>query len=134
MGQENNGIYINGREQALEILKMLNPEERNRILKTINIKNPGLANDLSQNCSSPNDIQNFKSEDFLVIFSKVKPEILGLALKNTSQNFQRSILKLAPRQYAETAFSFLIMDLPLEKRETIVRAKKLILQELNANA
>ena len=134
MGQENNGIYINGREQALEILKMLNPEERNRILKTINIKNPGLANDLSQNCSSPNDIQNFKSEDFLVIFSNVKPEILGLALKNTSQNFQRSILKLAPRQYAETAFSFLIMDLPLEKRETIVRAKKLILQELTANA
>ena len=134
MGQDNNGIYINGREQALEILKMLNPEERNRILKTINIKNPGLANDLSQNCSSPNDIQNFKSEDFLVIFSNVKPEILGLALKNTSPNFQRSILKLAPRQYAETAFSFLIMDLPLEKRETIVRAKKLILQELTANA
>ena len=131
MEQKKTGTFINGREQAQEILRMLTPNERTRILQNINLRNPSLANELKQNSISLRDIESFGATDFKNIFQHVRPEILGLALKQTSKNFQREILKIAPRQYAEKAFETLMMQIPASKMDTIKRAKKLILSHLS---
>ena len=127
----NTGIRINGREQALEILKMLTPQERERIIRTINLKNPSLAKDLKQNSHSTRDLESYQPIDFHQIFPNVKPEILGLALKRTSRDFQRSVLREAPRDYAEVAFKMLMTTLPESKNETVSRAKKLLITQLS---
>ena len=130
MSENKTGIYINGKEQALEILKLLSHDERTRILNSINLKNPSLASELRQNSMSSRDMQEYSTSDFKKIFNLVKPEILGLALKQTSMIFQKKILKMAPRSYAENAFKTLMIDIPPSKAETVTRAKKLVVSEL----
>ena len=125
------GTYINGKEQALEILKLLTPNERNRILSTINLKNPSLAKELKQNSISSRDLEEYSMDYFLNLFTRIKPEILGIALKETSLSFQKAVLKTAPREYAEKAFKALMMNIPPSKNETIVRAKSLVSKELS---
>ena len=130
----NTGIYINGKEQALEILKLLSPAERSRILNSINIKNPTLANELKQNSINERDIEEYPVSCFANIFRNINPEVLGLALQGTSTDFQKNILRAAPRQYAEKAFQTLTLTLPTSKTETITRAKKIIIAELSQAA
>jgi len=131
MTDSKTGIYINGKEQALEILKLLSPNERNRILSSISLKNPSLASELKRNSISSKDIEEYTVESFLPLFRFIKPEILGLAIKNTNKNFQREILRSAPRDYAEKAFQALMLEVPLSKKETISRAKNLLVQEIS---
>jgi len=131
MNEQKNGIYINGKEQALEILKLMTPAERSRILSSINSKNPTLANELKQNSINFKDIEEYSMDAYKIIFTRVKPEVLGLALKNTQTTFQKNVLKSAPRDYAETAFKTLMLNIPASKNETIIRAKKLIVSELS---
>ena len=126
----NTGIYINGKEQALEILKLLTPQERARILNSINVKNPSLANELKQNSINERDIEQYPISSFTNIFRNINPEVLGLALQGTSTTFQKDILRAAPRNYAEKAFKTLTLTLPTSKTETITRAKKIIIAEL----
>ena len=130
----NTGIYINGKEQALEILKLLSPGERSRILSSINVKNPSLANELKQNSINERDIEEYPISCFANIFQKINPEVLGLALQGTSTNFQKEVLRAAPRAYAEKAFQTLTLTLPASKTETITRAKKIIIAELSQAA
>lgn len=131
MNEQKNGIYINGKEQALEILKLLTPNERNRIISNINLKNPSLAIELKQNSINFKDMEEYSIESFKDIFQRVKPEVLGLALKNTTTIFQKNVLKSAPREYAEIAFKILMLNVPASKQETILRAKKHIVSELS---
>ncbi len=131
MSDNKNGIYINGKEQALEILKLLTPAERDRILNNINMRNPTLANELKQSSRSFRDIEEYSTQHFQNIFGLVKPEILGLSLKETSVNFQKNILRSAPREYAENAFNALRMNIPANKRDTIQRAKNLVITQLS---
>lgn len=130
MQDKKDGIFINGREQALEILRMLSPEERSRILNNINLRNQSLASDLKQNSVSEKDMESYPISSYNLIFNRVKPEVLGLALQQTDKNFQRHILKSAERSYAEKAFKTLMMEIPQSKLETIKRAKRIVLTEL----
>ena len=131
MSEAKTGIYINGKEQALEILKLLSPKERNRILSSINLKNPTLANELKQNSISSKDLEEYSMIDFKRVFERIKPEVIGLSLQGTSKVFQQNVLKSAPREYAEKAFKTLMLKVPDSKRETIIRAKKITVTELS---
>ena len=55
-------IYINGKSEAISMLKLLTRQERNRILSQIKIKNPSLADELNNNCVSFIDIESLGDE------------------------------------------------------------------------
>ena len=107
-------IFINGRNKAFEIIQMLNSKERTNILSKIKLRNPRLAEELMQNSYSFKDIARLEDVEIQSIFSKVDPHIFGVALRNLDVNFQRRVLGLAPRKYAESAYNTLISHLDEE--------------------
>ena len=104
-------IFINGRSKAFEIIQMLNENERTGILNKIKLKNPKLAEELMQNSYSFKDIAKLKDPEIQSIFSKIPPQVFGVALRNLNVDFQRRVLTLAPRKYAESAFETLTGNL-----------------------
>lgn len=100
-------IFINGKNKAFEIIQMLNSDERSNILQKIKLKNPKLADELMQNSYSFKDIARLGDVEIKSIFAKVAPQVLGMALRNLDVDFQRRVLTLAPRKYAESAFETL---------------------------
>ena len=77
---------------------------------------------------SAKDDEEYPIDCFQDIFNRLKPEILGLALKNTNTEFQKNVLRAAPREYAEKAFKSLMLNIPISKQDTIKRAKKVTVQ------
>lgn len=102
------GSFINGKAQAIEIMQSLTPAERNRIIKHIKIKDPGLANDLVQQSVSFNSIKNLETHDIARISNFVDARIFGIALKGVSLDVQRDILSKLDREYAEVSYGYLI--------------------------
>lgn len=124
--QEQQGLFINGKAQIIEMLKFMEPSERDKLISNIKIKNPQLAVELTENCLTFTDINRLKDRDLSIIFNYVKPAVWGLALKDVPQDFQRRILSLAPRSYAEEAYKVLTTTLKNENRDTLRAQKKII--------
>lgn len=120
------GLFINGKAQVIEMLKYMQPEEREVLLKNIKARNPQLAMELTENCLTFNDLNRLGDEELHLIFNYVKPAIWGLALKNTPREFQKRILGLAPRDYAEQAYQVLTTSLKNEDRDTKRAQQKIV--------
>ncbi len=101
-------IFINGRGQIVEMLKLMPREERERILRGVAARNKQLAMELGQECLSFNDLERLGDEDLLFIIERIKAPILGIALKGANQEFQRRVLRLARREYAEEAYETML--------------------------
>ncbi|MBK23655.1 MAG: hypothetical protein CME70_06580 [Halobacteriovorax sp.] len=124
--QSQQGVFINGKAQVIEMLKYMQPEERELLLKNIKARNPQLAIELTENCLTFNDLNRLGDEELHLIFNYVKPAIWGLALKNTPRDFQRRVLSLAPRDYAEQAYQILTTTLKNEERDTKRAQQKIV--------
>ena len=125
-GSQQQGLFINGKAQVIEMLKYMQPEERETLLRNIKARNPQLAMELTENCLTFNDLNRLGDEELTLIFSYVKPAVWGLALKNTPRDFQRRILTLAPREYAEAAYQILTTSLKNEERDTQRAQQKIV--------
>lgn len=130
---EENKIFINGKSQAISMLKLLTREERNRILSQIKIKNPTLAVELNNNCVCFNDIEHLSDHALISLMDKTRPQVVGLAIKNSSVDFQKRILKIAPRDYAEEAYQILRTPLETGQKKLIERAQNKILASLSSH-
>ncbi|RLA65274.1 MAG: hypothetical protein DRQ88_03035 [Epsilonproteobacteria bacterium] len=104
-------IFINGKNKAFEIIQMLNSDERTNILQKIQVKNPKLAEELMHNSYSFKDIARLEDTEIQSIFPKVAPPVFGMALRDLDTTFQRRVLSLAPRKYAESAYQTLMGQL-----------------------
>jgi len=122
------GVFLNGRKQIVEMLKFMQPAERDTLLKNIKLRNPQMARELIAESISFNDLNRLRNEDLNVIFKYIQPEILGMALKTVSQELQRRVLSLAPRPYAEQAFG--ILSTPMNRPRDIERAQEKIVSVL----
>lgn len=120
------GVFINGRTQIIEMLKFMQPEEREVLLRNIKSRNPQLAMELTENCLTFHDLNRLGDEELCLIFNYVKPAIWGLALKSTPRDFQRRILTLAPRDYAEQTYQTLTTTLKNEARDTKRAQQKIV--------
>jgi flagellar motor switch protein FliG len=120
------GLFINGKAQVIEMLKYMQPEERETLLKNIKARNPQLAMELTENCLTFNDLNRLGDEELHLVLNYVKPAIWGLALKSTPIEFQRRILGLAPRDYAEQAYQVLTTTLKNEDRDTKRAQQKIV--------
>lgn len=101
-------IFLNGKAQIIEMLEFMNPEEKAKLLNNIKQRNPALAIELQEKSLTFNDLNKLSDHEIRLFFSHIKPQILGVALKEVNVDFQRRVLALAPRDYAEAAYEILI--------------------------
>ncbi|MFT6068907.1 MAG: flagellar motor switch protein FliG [Bacteriovoracaceae bacterium] len=120
------GLFINGKAQVIEMLKFMQPEEREVLLRNIKARNPQLAMELTENCLTFSDLNRLGDDELHLIFNYVKPAIWGLALKDTPRDFQRRVLGLAERDYAEQAYQVLTTTLKNEERDTKRAQQKIV--------
>lgn len=106
--QKSEQIFINGRGQIVEMLKIMPREEREKILRNVAARNKQLAMELGQECLSFNDLERLGDADLSYIIERIKAPILGIALKGAKQEFQRRVLRLARREYAEEAYETML--------------------------
>ncbi len=104
MKKNENDIFIDGKNQAIQILQGLTQEERNRLLGLLRTKNPLIAQELESRSHSFMDLLASDNESLKIIFEYVSAPVIGIAISNIPTEEQRRILKLLNRDKAETAF------------------------------
>lgn len=120
------GVFLNGKAQVVEMLKYMTPAERDKLIKNIRIKNSALADELVLKSFTFDDLAALADHEIKMIFQYVTAPILGIALKNAETSFQRRILALANRDYAENAYQILTTTIPNEIRDTKRAQDKII--------
>lgn len=114
----NQGVFLNGKAQIIEMLEIMPASERQKLLNNIRLRNPKLANELMEKSLSFADLDRLEDFDLKKIISETNPQIMGLALKNAPINFQRRVLSLCDRNYAVETYDIMIKRIENEKRDS----------------
>ena len=122
----NKGIFINGKQQMIDMLRIMSPSEKQKLLRNIAMRNSSMAKELMESSMSFEALTELSDDNLRIIFSQVPAAIAGLAIKFTSQNFQRKILSLMNRHEAETAYSILVQNLSHKKAECNKAQRKVL--------
>ena len=112
-----NSIFINGKQQVIELVQRMDAADKAKLLKNLKMRNPTLAKELTEACISFESIWDLDEEGLKTLFSQVKPAILGLALSLTHVRNQRRALSVVSRQMALTAFEIMQKDLSSNRSE-----------------
>ena len=127
MDNSEQGIYINGRQQIIEMLQYMNEADRKKLLKNIGLRNSVMARELSEQSLSFNDLVQLNHQTLKKIFSLCNPAITGLALYNCTEELQRKVLSVIDREQAEAAYNIMSKNLSSKKTEC-KRAQEKVLQ------
>lgn len=122
-----NGIFINGKGQVIELLKQMNASDKARLLKNLRVRNPTLAKELTESCISFESIWDLDDAGLKTVVSQIQPAILGLALSLVHTKNQRRALGLIARESAVRAFEIMQKDLTSNRSECL-RAQQKILE------
>jgi flagellar motor switch protein FliG len=122
-----NGIFINGKRQVIELLQQMDAADKSRLLKNLRVRNPALAKELTESCISFESIWDLDDSGLKTLVSQIQPTILGLALSLVHVKNQRRALGLIPREMALKAFDIMQKDLTGNRNECI-RAQQKILE------
>lgn len=126
-GQENTGVYLNGKKQVIELLKKMEGSDKATLLRNLKARNPILAKELAESCVNFDSIWSLDDNALRSVLSHVQPTILGLALYITQVKNQRRALALIERPQAMRAFEIMQKDLSGNRNEC-VRAQQKILE------
>jgi flagellar motor switch protein FliG len=121
------GIFINGKNQVIELLQRMDGPDKAKLLKNLRNRNPSLAKELTESCISFESIWDLDDEGLKTLVSQVKPAILGLALSLVHTKNQRRALSLISREMALKAFEIMQKDLTSNRSECI-RAQSKVLE------
>lgn len=113
------GIFLNGKAQIIEMLQIMDSESKEKLIKNIKMRNPALANELLEQSLTFDDLNNLEDGDIINLFSYIKAPVIGVALKTVKIEFQKRVLTLAPREYAEEAFN--VMNKSLREEKSMIR-------------
>tara|TARA_R110002049_G_scaffold58651_3_gene159320 strand:- start:100 stop:507 length:408 start_codon:yes stop_codon:yes gene_type:complete len=122
-------VFINGRAQIIEMLQIMPTAEKEKLLKNIRARNPQMAQELMVQSLTFDQVARLGDDDLLALIEAVRPVVWGVALKGQKPEFQRRVLSVAPRGYAEEAYGFLTATLQNEKRD-VKRAQSKIIEIL----
>ncbi len=122
-----NGIFINGKGQVIELLQQMNAADKAKLLKNLRVRNPTLAKELTESCISFESIWDLDESGLKTLVSQVQPAVLGLALSLVNVKNQRRALGLIPRESAVRAFEIMQKDLSSNRSECN-RAQQKILE------
>lgn len=133
MSQKNteNGIFINGKGQVIELLRQMSGPDKARLLKNLRVRNPVLARELTESCISFESLWDLDDQALKTLLSQVQPAILGLALSLVHIKNQRRALSLISREMAIKAFDVLQKDLTSNRNECIRAQNKVLELALN---
>lgn len=112
-----NGNFINGKKQVIELLQKMDAGDKARLLKNLRARNPVLAKELTESCISFDSVWDLKDECLKTVVSQVQPTILGLALSLVHVKNQRRALSLISREQALKAFDIMQKDLTSNRNE-----------------
>src|SRR5690606_10772407 len=126
MTNENQGVFINGKEQIIELLQFLPDSEKQKLLLNIKARNASMAKELSEKSLSFNNILDLEEESLKKVFSVCSPAIIGLALSLATRLNQRKVLSVIARESAEQAFQIMNRDLSTKRRECIKAQEKIV--------
>jgi flagellar motor switch protein FliG len=121
------GIFINGKNQVIELLQKMDGPDKAKLLKNLRNRNPSLAKELTESCISFESIWDLDDEGLKTVVSQIKPAILGLALSLVHTKNQRRALSLISREMALKAFEIMQKDLTSNRTECI-RAQSKVLE------
>jgi flagellar motor switch protein FliG len=121
------GIFINGKNQVIELLQRMDGPDKAKLLKNLRNRNPSLAKELTESCISFESIWDLDDEGLKTLVSQMKPAILGLALSLVHTKNQRRALSLISREMALKAFEIMQKDLTSNRAECI-RAQSKVLE------
>ncbi len=122
-----NGIFINGKQQVVELLQRMDAGDKAKLLRNLRTRNPALAKELTESCISFESIWDLDDGALKTIVSQIQPTIIGLALSLVHTKNQRRVLSLVPREMALKAFDIMQKDLTSSRNECI-RAQQKILE------
>ena len=122
-------IFINGKQQLIDMLQFMTEEERMVLVKNIYNRNPQLANELFEKSLKFESIASLTNDDLQRLLGYTNAQVMGVALKGVPQNLQRRVLSLAQRSYAEEAFKVMNSTLRNEARD-VTRAQDRIVSTL----
>lgn len=121
-----NAIFINGKAQIIEMLQHMPRDERRALLAKVRLKNSQLADELSEQCFVFADLSSLPDHELSAIFPHLKAAVLGMAIKGVDVQFQRRLLSLADRDYAQEAFRVLKTPYKNEKQDTPRAQNKIV--------
>jgi flagellar motor switch protein FliG len=119
-------VFINGKAQIIEMLKFMTPKERDKLIQNIRLRNAPLADELMEQSLTFSSLNELSDHDLEMVFDSISAPILGVALKGSNRDFQRRVLSLAPRDYAEKAYEVMMTPLSNEKRDVTRAQNKII--------
>lgn len=133
MNQKNseNGIFINGKKQVIELLQQMDAKDKSRLLKNLRTRNPSLAKELTESCISFESLWDLDDQCLKTVVSQVQPAILGLALNIVHVKNQRRALSLISREVALKAFDIMQKDLTGNRNECLRAQQKILELALN---
>ena len=121
----NNLVFLNGRQQIIDMLKIMAAPEKAALLDKVKKRNPVLANELLEESINFSCLENLSRPEIELVFSFTDAFTWGVALQGLNTNTQRKILSLAARPYAEQAFK--VMAQQRGRREDVAKAQNKIL-------
>lgn len=127
------GVFLNGRQQIIDMLRFMNESEKQKLIHNISSKNAVMARELSEQSLSFSSLEKLSQEELSTLCSHFNPAILGLALYPMPTNFQRKILVSIPRQLAEKAFGIMQQDLSAKTTQCSRAQEKILSTAISLN-
>jgi flagellar motor switch protein FliG len=121
------GIFINGKQQMVEMIQFMSDAERKKLLTNIKNRNAAMAKERSEKSLSFRDLFQLDDHVSRRILQNVNSTIIGLALFMSHTDVQRKALSIMDRNDAEKAFSVMNQNLS-NKRAECKKAQDKILQ------
>jgi|GEM_PF-7105759 len=106
--KKENSLFIDGKKQAVEILKLLSLEEKTRILNNISAVNASLAKELETKSLSLEALCDFSSSKVNLLIKDLPDQIIGLALKKVPLSVQKKVLRKIEANRAERIYQTLV--------------------------
>jgi len=120
-----NGIRIDGKAEAIALLKNSDPAFREKLLQGIRERDPQLAEELSQNFFSFDDIEQLETRDLQKLLMQIPDQMLALALRGMDENFLGKILNSLSQRKAEDIHDYLVNG-PRQRMSDVTNARQQI--------
>ena len=123
------GIFLNGRQQIIEMLQIMPEAEKEKLLYHIRLRNPSMAQELMEESLSFKAFYRLSNQDLSIVLNHCQSSIVGVALKNLDETFQRQALGVMKRDTAEKAYQVMLEKIANED-QMITRARSKMLSIL----
>jgi flagellar motor switch protein FliG len=123
----NQVIFLNGRQQIIEMLQFMDEKEKRKLLNNIQKRNSVMARELSEQSFSFKSLFALPKDELNKILERVNPAIIALSIFPLEITLQRKALSCLKRGLAEKTFEIMSHDLNGKKQE-IKRAQEKIIQ------